>query len=77
MSDWKPIESAPKDGSHIIAARFSRGHLDWVSHAHWASAEDSAEAEGGSPDDYISCWSREGDEICPTHWQELSQPAGE
>ncbi len=76
---WQPIESAPKDGSYIIAAKFGRSQeLAWVKHSRWITAGEIADLEGGEPDEYDPGWTDGNDdsEPCfPTHWMPLEPPA--
>lgn len=78
MMDWKPIATAKKDGSYIIAGRFRpSGELVWVKHSRWMSADDIASCYGGSPEDYDAGWAdgEDEDEPCyPTHWMPLPEP---
>jgi hypothetical protein len=79
MADWQPIETAPKDGSYIIAGRFRNGdELCWVKHSRWLTPEDILEYEGeGAAEDYEAGWSDGNDdsELCyPTHWISLPAP---
>jgi hypothetical protein len=76
---WQPIESAPKDGSYIIAAKFGHSQdLAWVKHSRWITAGEIADLEGGEPDEYDPGWTDGDDdsEPCfPTHWMPLGPPA--
>lgn len=82
---WQPIETAPKDGSYIIAGRFGPSQeLKWVKHSRWITAEDAAEdaRHTGFPsaqaDDFDDAWANGCDEYesCyPTHWMPLEPPA--
>lgn len=78
MSDWQPIETAPQDGSYIIAAKFGRSQeLAWVQHSRWITAEEIACVEDGDPADFCAGWTdgNRDDEPCfPTHWAPLEPP---
>lgn len=78
MSAWQPIESASKDGSYIIAAKFGPSQeLAWVKHSRWITTGEIADIEGGEPEDYAPGWTDGNDdsEPCfPTHWQPLEPP---
>lgn len=69
--DWQPIETAPKDGTHIIALRpTDPPHVESM---YWARYED-ADRDG----DWH--WSYDGDsprEGSPTHWMPLPPPPKE
>jgi hypothetical protein len=62
MSEWKPISSAPKDGTAILL-----GH-DQAVFDGWWDAEISAWVDGCS-DRYEDLMTYE-----PTHWTELPSP---
>jgi hypothetical protein len=49
---WRPIETAPKDGQIIWAWLNQTG----VHQVMWMTAEEVAEEEGGSPNDYDPTW---------------------
>lgn len=80
MGDWQPISTAPRDGSYIIAGRFDRDALIWVTHTHWETATSAAESDGltaAQADDYETGWQCPDplDGTCgPTHWMPLPQP---
>lgn len=81
-SGWQPIETAPRDGRHIIAGRFGPSHeLLWVKDTHWDTAEGAAQADGytaAQADDYETGWQNADafmDGTCgPTHWMPLPAP---
>ena len=58
MDYWKPIETAPKDGSTFLA-RDKGGN---IYHCHWI--------EGDRDDETIDCWwdEQRDDEGCPKWW---------
>lgn len=67
--DWQPIETAPKDGTQILAyAEGSRG-LNYFSVAEWATAKDYAPR---SVADWFWAYA-----IRPTHWMPLPAPPSE
>lgn len=72
MSEWKPIEAAPKDGTPILLASAHPIGTKDPSMCSWWSAERCAEENGGDPDDYQEGWyleSNPGDAFYhPTHW---------
>lgn len=81
MSDWQPIETAPKDGSYITAGSFGPSdELKWVKHSRWITAEECASDYGGGPEDYRDGWTDgddEDEECFPTHWSPLEPPKQE
>lgn len=63
MDTWKPISSAPKDGTKIIG----RDSLGCVFTCQWTLAEHA---------DEIACWYSydNDDEVIPQHW--IQMPRG-
>lgn len=49
---WQPIETAPKDGQVVWAYLYQSG----IRAVRFGTAEEWAELEGGSPDEYEDCW---------------------
>lgn len=49
---WRPITTAPKDGTKIWCWLHDKG----IMLMHWMSAADNASESGGEPEDYIACW---------------------
>lgn len=84
-SGWRPIETAPKDGTEVLVAT-----VDWVATASWdAEHEPVSRDEDGNELDYDQ-WTWEGawlgdglnsDEspivYDPTHWMPLPAPPSE
>lgn len=84
MSEWQPINTAPKDGTEILAFREDAG----VFIARWDCAEsflttDEMEAMDISDDDIFAedwfcadfvCGSRLDGDTVPTHWMPLPEP---
>jgi hypothetical protein len=80
MSDWQPIETAPKDGTPILGtdgARLARFH--W--HTYTWPRQSSIWLQHG-----CTAWSEEVDvhnfegtweSFEPTHWMPLPEPPGE
>jgi hypothetical protein len=75
MSEWKPIDSAPKDGTRVLLATKS----GWTSTGRWT--EDAMIWEGEEhphwihfecDDFYYSVHLVDADE--PTHWMRLPEP---
>lgn len=77
--EWRPIETAPKDGGYIIAGRFGRSEeLIWVKQSRWITAREIADDFGGEADEYEDAWTDGDDdsEPCyPTHWMPLTAPS--
>ena len=60
--EWRPIETAPKDGKVVICMRADDRSLPWG--AYWRTYFDGSKG-----------WSNEsGDETRPTHWMPLPAP---
>ncbi len=69
MSDWQPIETAPKDGSDLL---ISDGKT--VSQGGWISQIDQgADYEGQSCAPSAGWWSVNCD-TNPTHWMPMPEP---
>lgn len=67
MTEWQPMETAPKDGQIIWAWLYQTG----IRAVRWGTAEEWAESLGGSPDEYLSCWVEADDdseEWSPDWW---------
>jgi hypothetical protein len=65
MTDWQPIETAPKDGTHILA--------------YWPPiferTDNAAQVEtwfNGSI--WENSWDQEFGDMCPSHWMPLPPP---
>ena len=75
---WRTIDSAPKDGSYIIAGRFGPDEeLSWVKHSRWITAQEIDVDDGDDPAEYDDAWTDGNDDwepIYPTHWMPLPQP---
>jgi hypothetical protein len=73
---WRPIDTAPKDGTPIAfrSERCQLGACQWWSPERQADAADWDAA----PEDFDGCWlfdgDDDGDEIFPTHWMPLPAP---
>jgi len=74
MSDWRPIETAPKDGTIIdIGGRAFDGVFERWCNAHW-------EDRGGEEGTWRGPWSDgyeselPDDRFVPTHWMPLPAP---
>lgn len=78
MSEWQPIETAPKDGSLFIG---------WVSAARWSSPDGECSSYGHDVSQVDFCWwtpnkgngffdngaGQIGDEQDVTHWMPLPE----
>ena len=68
MSEWLPIDTAPKDGTPIWT--HTRGD-DCARLLHWETAEELADRFCGNPDEYVAGWVLESDpdsEWYPGYW---------
>jgi hypothetical protein len=79
MSEWLPIESAPKDGTDIIVG-FDVTTV-WIVHVAWYI--DGSESSGADTPDDIGWWSYVRHSVTqeklegiyePTHWMPLPEP---
>lgn len=79
MTHWQTIDTAPRDGSYIIAARFGEDlELKWVKHSRWITAHEIAEDDDDDPSEYDDAWTDGNDDFepaYPTHWMPLFAPA--
>jgi hypothetical protein len=64
MSEWQPIETAPKDGAEILVCELFGGSMISVP-ARWK--------DGRWRLVWVS-WSDESDEIDPSYWTPLPEP---
>lgn len=74
MSEWKPISSAPKDGTHILVTDnryFGFGYINGVA-AHW-SAVVHWWSNPGEEGWYLSSGNCD-DQMDVTHWMPLPDP---
>ena len=72
---WKPIESAPKDGTHILLWEQwgTDPFVGWWCMGSWSASHEHVDAEGGWDGAVVV------DRIeCPvTHWMPLPEPPQE
>lgn len=78
MSEWQPIETAPKDGSEILLGRSSNtkvytAHWELEPSWAWKSAEPCWAVYMAS-DDYYSTYLHAD---WPSHWMPLPEPPNE
>jgi hypothetical protein len=75
MSNWQPIETAPKDGTHILAwSRYDEPHIvGWsgagAGRGRWLSYGCDGPAISSQSD-----FGTDYQESMPTHWQPLPEP---
>jgi hypothetical protein len=65
MSEWQPIETAPKDGTAFIGYSPEYG---WAGTVRF-DLEDDEDPEIGNPN-----WEFLGATVCCTHWMPLPEP---
>jgi hypothetical protein len=63
MSEWRPIETAPKDGTMFIIFQAEEDGDHWFDLVSWSETENDWIDDGGT----LSC---DG----PTHWMPLPEP---
>lgn len=69
MTEWQPIETAPKDGTVILAYRKDAGIFE----AHYVSPAEMI----ASDDEKLAWFTTDGEDLTndlPTHWQPLPKP---
>src|SRR3546814_19090755 len=80
MSEWQPIETAPKDGTEILGWRDDCGTLvvRWDTPINFLTereleglAEESANSEGWFYADFVAGGRLDGEREVPTHWTPL------
>jgi len=71
---WRPIETAPRDGTHILA-KGVRGEASPPTTVHWFGPADLPGLRAGGW--YISVQQDEGPKVHPTHWMPLPAPTEE
>lgn len=72
MTEWQPIETAPKDGTPILLARKEYIDIGLWDHTHICR-------QGAAPGSWMSGFDGSGpdgpeDDYWPTHWMPLPQP---
>lgn len=84
MSDWQPIETAPKDGEPILIGWQDETH-GWQTRCAWWDERFAPDwdKETDGVNDYRPAWTdgrvmsfnyEETYEYTPTHWQPLPEP---
>jgi hypothetical protein len=69
MSDWKPIETAPRDGSHILLYTTNDDGLPVAIEGTWLSSHD---CDWNDASGFVEVF--ENSEVYPTHWAPLLEP---
>lgn len=76
MSDWQPIETAPRGGTEILLCRGDR-----VTSGSYFGGDTPFEPDVAEREDWDSCWtSWDGGFLVdcpPTHWHPLPAPPSE
>lgn len=62
MSEWQPIETAPKDGTRVLL--FRRGWAESVSVGWWGGLWETWNVAGGITSEFVH----------PTHWMPIPEP---
>jgi len=70
--EWQPIETAPKDGTHIIGW-FGKSRTPYAESIYWAAWIEKAKDLGSW------AWIQDGDspQVGPTHWMPRPEPPKE
>ena len=72
MTEWQPIETAPKDGT-VLIGKIPNGNLDFNNEIKWVSGWCALyKMEWGGMKKEI--WLKLNDEHQPTHWMPLPKP---
>ena len=69
MSEWQPIETAPKDGTRVVLFQPKNDGKGYIACASWDSYWQWVERGA----DYATELTGVG-ELHPTHWQPLPEP---
>lgn len=73
MSEWQPIETAPRDGTEILGFRPDQGVFIF----RWAETSDFDSTDPGeewSEDWWHDLWGWMEGDLQPTHWMPLPPP---
>lgn len=72
MMEWQPIETAPKDGTAILAYTNSEVLSLYWSDSIWAAVNNPVQKQGGG---WVQEVNRSDTYVyCPTHWMPLPPP---
>ena len=69
MSEWLPIETAPKDGTEILLVRFQELCMPALGGAYWGRRDGFDDEEG-----WVSRNGAMWFPLHPTHWIPLPEP---
>ena len=82
-NDWRPIESAPKDGRRVFVMRIFESHMAFAQRWAWWGRRTIrySEVDPDTPDADFEGWLCDGDEgvrncPTPTHWQPCAPERG-
>lgn len=70
MSNWQPIETAPKDGTEVLLAEVHNGTYSCIEHGSWDYLETS-EWDGVKCYGWLTDMGRIDE---PTHWMPKLEP---
>lgn len=73
MSDWQPIETAPRDGTHILVINAAFLHEGEMCVAFWHTLRGEKQEDGRWDVTGYGGYEAEP-EVEPTHWQPLPEP---
>lgn len=72
MSEWQPIETAPKDGTRVLV--FSPDAREPQIFVAWLGSFILPGTKGEEDEGWIDAWSDDLVDAWPTHWQPLPAP---
>ena len=73
MTDWQPIETAPKDGKFFLGAKNLGVGYGWSRYiCSWSECKKSFGSQFGIPEGGI--WYPLNEKNTPSHWMSLPEP---
>lgn len=77
--EWKPIETAPKDGTRLLLMRENRRHshlppILWIKVGEWTAWHSDGYVEAWREDVIASGGDTKRIRLVPTHWMPLPPP---
>lgn len=76
MSDWQPIDTAPKDGTSVVLAMYVGQSLQWLTLGSWTTTADWYAKTRMENREKVTGWHGSGGNPlrAPTHWTPLPLP---